>query len=358
MNILMISTDRGLLDSTSRVSERFRLYATLFDSVHVIVFSIGNFEPISLAPNVHIYPTNSVHKLLYVSDAIRISRSIVHDMVSGQDPFETGLVAYVISKMRHSALHLQIHTDVYSDAFTRQSLLNRIRTYIASWLLPKAVRIRVVSKRIAVSLKKKFGTKIVEPYILPIMVEQPKQIVPMTFPFAQTVLMACRLEAEKRVDVALQAFARVRKEHPDAGLVIIGNGSLRAQLELQAYQLGIVDAVQFLGTQQDVFAVYAGADVYLHTAAYEGYGMTLIEAALSGLPIVTTDVGVVGDVLIDGGSVLVTQATPADIAIKIGLLLDDEALRAVLGGRAKEVAATHGMTTQQYAEAFRRAFTV
>jgi glycosyltransferase involved in cell wall biosynthesis len=358
MKLLMISTDRGLLDPTSRVSERFRTYAPLFDELHVIVFSVGQLEIVSLAPNVHIYPTNSSSKLRYIADATRIGRGIKADVVSGQDPFETGLTAYRIARIHKAKLHLQVHTDLFSEAFVMQSGLNRVRLFIAKWLLPKALGIRVVSKRIAHSIKNNLPGRTVEPIVLPIVVMRPESVTPMQFPFAQTVLMVCRLEAEKQVKIAIDGFLKLSVDHPDVGLVIVGDGRQRTELELYVFEQGIANQVQFLGARSDVFDLYAGADVYLQTSLYEGYGMTLIEAALSGLPIVTTDVGIVGEVLIDGGSVLVTQATPVDIAMKLGILLDDEALRQMLGGRAQESAEVHVMGGKAYLDAFRNTFTI
>ena len=145
----MISTDRGLLDPASRVSDRFREYATLFEQLDVIVLAVGQFDSVELAPNVTIYPTNSSSKLRYFADAIRISRALSPTLVSGQDPFETGFIAYRISKIHKTPLHLQVHTDVFSDAFAGSSLLNLVRVVVAKWLLPKTSRVRVVSKRIA-----------------------------------------------------------------------------------------------------------------------------------------------------------------------------------------------------------------
>jgi len=358
MNLVMISTDRGLLDPASRVSDRFREYATLFEQLDVIVLAVGQFDSVELAPNVTIYPTNSSSKLRYFADAIRISGALSPTLVSGQDPFETGFIAYRISKIHKTPLHLQVHTDVFSDAFAGSSLLNLVRVVVAKWLLPKTSRVRVVSKRIAASLKKNVPKLRVEPDVLPIVVSKPDAITPMQFPFAQTVLMVCRLETEKQVQTAIEGFLLATKDRPDVGLVIVGDGSLRVSLEAFVVQKNASAKVTFLGALPNVFDAYAGADVFLQTSKYEGYGMTLIEAALSGLPIVTTDVGVVGEVLVDGGSCLVTQETTQDIAVKLGVLLDEESFRQTMGGRAREAAEGHVLGRGEYLEAFKGVFVV
>lgn len=356
MKLLMISTDRGLLDPTSAVSERFRGYAALFTQLDVIVFARGTHEPCSLAANVHVHPTNSSSKLRYIADATRIGRRLMPDVVSGQDPFETGLVAWRIARIHRVPLHLQVHTDVFSDGFRTHSVLNRVRSMMATWLLPRAAAIRVVSDRVAASLRTHVPRVAAPITVLPIAVQVPHDVTPEQFPFAQTVLMVSRLESEKRVAAGIEAFARIAATHPDVGLVIAGDGSQRTVLTALVTQLGLERHVRFVGSRSDVANLYAGADVFVQLSVYEGYGMTLVEAALAGLPIVTTDVGVVGELLVDGGSCLVTSGTPRDVAQKLELLLADEPLRQVLGGRAREAAVKHINEYKNYLQRYHDMF--
>ena len=100
-----------------------------------------------------------------------------------------------------------------------------------------------------------------------------------------------RLQPVKDHALLLRAFAKVRVQVPEAALVIVGDGPLRAALEAQADQAGLSDAVRFMGDRHDVPRLLTGMEVFALTSTSEGYSVALLEACASSLPIVATDVG-------------------------------------------------------------------
>ena len=100
-----------------------------------------------------------------------------------------------------------------------------------------------------------------------------------------------RLQPVKDHALLLRAFAKVRVQVPEAALVIVGDGPLRAALEAQAEQAGLSDAVRFMGDRHDVPRLLTGMEVFALTSTSEGYSVALLEACASSLPIVATDVG-------------------------------------------------------------------
>ncbi|HEX5532273.1 MAG TPA: glycosyltransferase family 4 protein [Actinomycetales bacterium] len=114
-------------------------------------------------------------------------------------------------------------------------------------------------------------------------------------PGERVVAWVGTLSHEKRPDLAVQAVARV----PGSTLLMAGDGPLRDDTERLAAQLA-PNRVRLLGMLQDPAPVYAAADVLLLTSDSEGLPGVLIEAALTGVPSVATDVGFVADVLQDG----------------------------------------------------------
>src|SRR5690606_10213044 len=109
---------------------------------------------------VHAHPTASASRFLYGWDAIRIARSLPRpDVITVQDPFETGFVGIILSVLLRAPLHVQIHTDFLSPYFGSVSLFNRVRAAIAGIALNRAKRIRVVSERIKRSLEEKYQLK-------------------------------------------------------------------------------------------------------------------------------------------------------------------------------------------------------
>lgn len=101
------------------------------------------------------------------------------------------------------------------------------------------------------------------------------------------------LEPLYNVRCALDAFALVRREFPDAQLVVAGDGSERAALEARAETLGVGDAVEFLGRVRpdQMGELYDQADIYLNSPNIDNMPGSIIEAYATGVPVVTTDAG-------------------------------------------------------------------
>jgi glycosyltransferase involved in cell wall biosynthesis len=75
----------------------------------------------------------------------------------------------------------------------------------------------------------------------------------------------------------------------------VGSGPEENKLKALAKELGVEKNVAFEGWKEDLHSYYKTANTYIQTSRFEGYGMSLVEAGLAGLPIVTTKVGVAGD---------------------------------------------------------------
>ena len=148
------------------------------------------------------------------------------------------------------------------------------------------------------------------------------------------ILNVARLDEEKNHRRLLDAFSIIEKEYPEAELVIVGDGVLRSQLESRATEIGITSKVHFEGLQNDVARYLEQADVFCLTSDYEGQPMTLIEAMASGLPIVSTNVGGIPDMLSNDSTALLVEPDTNKIAQAVILLLSNPKLRRKLGKRA------------------------
>ena len=166
-----------------------------------------------------------------------------------------------------------------------------------------------------------------------------------------------RFEAAKDYPNMLRAFGDVRAREPRAVLVIVGQGSLQAEAEASTAELGLREAVRFLGARDDVPAVMSAADGYVMSSAWEGMPMVLLEAAAAGLPIVATAVGGNGEVVRDGESGFLVPARDSGL-LRAGMLrlmaLPEEQRRA-MGERGREhVRANYGL--QRVAERWERVY--
>ena len=326
LRVLSISTDRDIFREGSDVRERMKDLGSITEELHIIVFSKGwrHFHETQVAPNVWAYPTNSLSRYFYIFGARRLAKKLFLassenafsnmasriNVITTQDPFECGLAGYLISKMLHAPLHLQIHTDFLNDYFVSRSILNRIRVVIAKFLIRERVDIRVVSERIKVSILKKisFGKKhFPRIIVLPVFVdtdrfknEPESRLLSQKYPGHDLLaLVVSRLEKEKNVSLALRlvAEAKVRSPESHIGLVLAGSGSEEKSLRALAKELRISDRVFFEGQIADLAPYYKSADVLLVTSHYEGYGRMFLEAFVAGCPVITHDVGAAKEIL-------------------------------------------------------------
>ncbi len=295
MRILSIGTDRNILKEGSAVSVRASAYAEYLGDLDVIVFSKKGFSPLRFAENGTAYPTNSRYKFLYPLGALMIARRLSKpDVVTVQDPFETGLVGLFVARWLKVPLHVQAHTDFLAPTFRRASFLNRVRARIAGFVLMRAERIRVVSERIKDELVTTYGiTKPVS--VLPIYVDTARyaNLVRTKHPrFMISLVCIGRLEKEKNFTLALDALKRARDAKHDAGLTFVGSGREEEALKAYADTLGISQWVEWAGWHTDLSQYLASADIMLLPSLYEGYGMVIIEALSAGVPVLATDVGI------------------------------------------------------------------
>jgi glycosyltransferase involved in cell wall biosynthesis len=100
-----------------------------------------------------------------------------------------------------------------------------------------------------------------------------------------------RLEAAKNHQFLIEIAAQVAKQQPNMCLLLVGEGSLRFQLEAKVRELGLEDRTIFTGGRSDVARLMMGAmDIFVMPSLYEGLGLALVEAQAARLPCVVADV--------------------------------------------------------------------
>lgn len=294
----MLTRDPNYNDPSSRTGRRFSEYRKRVDRLDVV----------------HVIP-----RIPFSLFALKRGS---YDLITSPDPFETGLVAYLISRKLGASLELQVHTDLWSPYFASESFKNRVRRLIAEKLLPRATCVRVVSLRIKEGIER-WLTPRVSVSVLPV---HPDLVYPERtttlkdkYPqFSFVGLMLSRLTREKNIPFALRAFKRVVDRFPKAGLVIVGSGPEERALKSAIDSLGLRENVIFEPWIHNPALYFASADLFILSSDYEGYGLTLLEAAAAGCPILTTEVGCVGDVLPQGA---VHAVSPRDEGSFAELLL-------------------------------------
>jgi len=147
------------------------------------------------------------------------------------------------------------------------------------------------------------------------------------------------LEQQKGADRLIDIFYRVcRESESKTRLTIIGDGGLRATLEKQATDHGILDLVDFRSRvpNHKLPEVYAAHDLFMYPGRWdEPFGRVFLEAMAAGTPIVATDVGSIADIVGRAGTV--TNQSAPDLAARIESLLDRETLLEYSRAGKKEV---------------------
>jgi glycosyltransferase involved in cell wall biosynthesis len=155
-------------------------------------------------------------------------------------------------------------------------------------------------------------------------------------PDVPVVVLVARLTAIKRPERFLELARRLAHTHPSAVFAVCGEGDLLPALQAQAGP-----NVRFLGWRGDVETVYAASDLVVLTSDNEGMPVSLIEAALCGVPAVATRVGSVAEVVLDGQSGLLCPPDVEELTRHVSRLLSEDGLRSRLGAGAAAHAMAH-----------------
>ncbi|MFH0856923.1 MAG: glycosyltransferase family 4 protein [bacterium] len=344
MKILMISLDKKILEHNSAVQKRHFEYGGICDELCIVV--LGNAgahgmehentrKKIPLAPfakggiggNVKIYTAGGKNKISRFFKACVLAGEIVKknkiDLVTTQDAAYAGLIGYCLNKKFKIKLNVQIHG--LEEKFLNKILFLSLKRKI----IKSADSVRVVSERMRRWVMRKY--KVDNSRIFKISVyselelriknqesgiknqqlinenikkleignclpaEVSAQVGKLGDKFI--ILTVGRLVKVKNIGLQIKAVADVIKMFPNIRLVIAGDGAEKKNLEELASRLKLNDIVEFSGWQENLKPYYENADLFLLTSNSEGWGMAVIDAMASAVPVIMTDVGCAGEVV-------------------------------------------------------------
>ncbi|OGG43073.1 hypothetical protein A2841_01495 [Candidatus Kaiserbacteria bacterium RIFCSPHIGHO2_01_FULL_48_10] len=344
MRFIALSQDQTILRS-GKTQDRIKSYGTIVDELTVILFGVGVPHEEHISPNVRIIASGGGMKVSAFIRGVQTLFRIApqYDLITAQDPFFLGFAAVWAGRIKKIPVQIQVHTDCFSKNYWSESFVRVLQALLASWVLPRAACVRAVSERVAKRVRQMTSAPV---SVLPIRVSVDAIPTPRPTIFHDrfTALAVSRLSHEKQLSVIIDALAQTQ----DIDLVIVGDGPLRVSLERRAKERDVAGRVRFEGGQNDLSAYYQHAQAFVQCSRYEGYGMTLVEAALAGLPIVSTDVGIIGDMLRPDEEAIVVSAQPKEYADALGRLQTEREFAYALGARAKKRAESFQKSEAEY----------
>lgn len=138
-----------------------------------------------------------------------------------------------------------------------------------------------------------------------------------------------RLEYQKGIDLFIEVAACLSRARDDVEFVIVGDGSLRQDLEQLARGRNVADRLTFLGFRTDALSVLKTLDLFLFTSNYEPFGLVIVESMAAEVPVVAAACpGAVAEIISNNvNGLIVDSRDPAEIAEAVDCLLNDDARR-------------------------------
>jgi len=349
IDVLSIGFGKTLFNPDNIERKRLKVCAEEMKSVHTIV--LGAPEKTANDGKLSLYGVGNNVRSLQLLTAYHRAKSIVQKnkdatwVVTAQDPFETALIGFLASRFCGKRLVIQEHGDFFSTPhWSRESVLNRVRFHMGLYLLKRAWRVRVVSERIKRTLVAK-GIESGRIHVLPVATEVadfknaiPDESVRAHFPSGSIIILAAaRFVYQKNIPLLLHAFQRASVSHPKARLLLVGSGPLESVIKQEVSHHNLSEKVMLLPWTDSFPSLLKSADIFAVSSNYEGWGRVLVESMAVGVPVVTTDVGCVGDVFQNerhGLVVPIGDVNGFELALK--RLISDDTLRAKYGANGQE----------------------
>ena len=332
LKVLSIGMDKDLLREGSASFLRHQAYAKKVEEYHCVIFARREYgrDTVQIAQNAWAHPTYSRHVLGLFYDAFRIGKRLLKEkgnwVISAQDPFESGLVAYLLSRVTRVPFLLQEHGDFFTESYWREeSFMNHLRYKVGTWLLPRADHVRVVSKRIAKTLvargipKGRITIHSVYTDVEAFQNAELSREVQALHTRLRSeatelrrgegegcilILSIGRFVPQKNLALLITSFIKVLERGVQAKLLLYGKGSEEGMLrELASH--APEGSILFKEWTDNPASVMHAVDIYALSSNYEGWGRVCIESLASGVPLLMTDVGCAGEVVFDGMNGLV-----------------------------------------------------
>jgi len=228
-------------------------------------------------------------------EAARVVRErkadIVHGFLDAANAY-----AYVSGRALRKRVVLSLRNEILRLPGARGAAL--------SWMLRHADRVLVNSRSGAAFLKNDVRVREENIVHIPNWIEPDRigrvRAIPSPGTSATVIGFVGRFARQKRVGLLVEAFRDVHARMPEARLVLMGDGTERGEIIGRIEQMGLTSFVELVAPSPDVDATLRRIDVFVLTSAFEGLPNAAIEALSMGIPVVSTAVGDVTELIVPG----------------------------------------------------------
>lgn len=270
----------------------------------------------SPAKGLEIIPTRSFFRAQFSVDVWKLIKQLeyegwIPDLISPQTPWEEGNVAAKAADKYEALLVPQLHFDLFSKQWKKESFLNPLRLALAKKVFDRANAIRVVSHALKRATVSKFFLSPEKIHVCPVPVlfeadlpenrKKNKRALHLN-DCAPLVLYVGRFSIEKNLSDWIHAALKIANENSEVQFMLVGDGNERARMMQIVEQSGHGKRFHFKGTvkHHEISMYYGAADIFLLSSNHEGYGRVLVEAGLSQCAIVSTEVASSEELVEDG----------------------------------------------------------
>ena len=144
--------------------------------------------------------------------------------------------------------------------------------------------------------------------------------------------------------IICKALVDVIQKHPDIEFIFVGRKDEEFPEEFDncydyCTEYNLIKNVKFLGKRNDVYHILNSLDIFVFSSLNESFGIAVIEAMISGLPVILSDIDTLREISSDGKYALLYRANdPSDLSLKMNRLIEDEFFRMELGKNARDYA--------------------
>ena len=160
------------------------------------------------------------------------------------------------------------------------------------------------------------------------------------------LIIACRQETKKGTGQVIESLRQLEGDYPGITFDVVGDGSALPEFREIAKRHQVANRVNFLGNvdHTGVMELLTAADIFCFpTTSSEGFPKAVLEALACGLPVVSTRVSILGELLSDGGGVLLDDTSPSEIALAVRSCLDDPQRYRALSSAAVRTASRYSL---------------